>query len=165
MHRMKMRSQGTEIEVSHSIHMLIKLGNRIIRRKMANQLEFWQNRWETGKAGWHKQDINQHLKKYYEKCEKGKIWWFLIHLNILVLVPLCGKTKDLLWLTEQGCDVVGVEFCPQAVAEFFNEHQIPHEKTDSAYVATDRKLKVYYGDFFTCPIVEKVSFALLSLCI
>ena len=52
----------------------------------------------------------------------------------------------MLWLTEQGCDVVGVEFCPQAVAEFFNEHQIPHEKTDSAYVATDRKLKVYYGD-------------------
>lgn len=74
-----------------------------------------------------------------------------------VLVPLCGKTKDLLWLSGQGCDVVGVEFCAQAVAEFFTEHAIPHEKTDAAYVATDRKLKVYYGDFFTCPIAEKVS--------
>ncbi len=32
-----------------------------------------------------------------------------------VLVPLCGKTPDLLWLAEQGNEIVGVELSEIAV--------------------------------------------------
>lgn len=55
---------------------------------MANELEFWQNRWETGKTGWHKQEINQYLKKYYQKCEKGLTSSLLSLIEFIKFVKL-----------------------------------------------------------------------------
>ena len=54
--------------------------------------------------------------------------------------------------------VVGVEFCQKACEDFFAENQIEYEKTASAYVAKNIPLKIYCGDFYTCPITEKVLF-------
>ena len=36
---------------------------------------------------------------------------------ILVLVPLCGKTKDLLWLADQGCQLWDANFALQWVLQ------------------------------------------------
>lgn len=38
-----------------------------------------------------------------------------------VLVPLCGKSADLLWLARQGLDVTGVELSPIAARSFFED--------------------------------------------
>jgi thiopurine S-methyltransferase len=38
-----------------------------------------------------------------------------------VLVPLCGKSKDLSWLAEQGHDVIGVEVAEEAIKAFEDE--------------------------------------------
>ena len=59
--------------------------------------ENWIERWETGKTGWHEPDGNENLKAHWQWSGKR------------VLVPLCGKTPDLLWLESQGNEVVGVE--------------------------------------------------------
>ena len=68
--------------------------------------ENWIERWETGKTGWHEPDGNQNLKTHWQWTGKR------------VLVPLCGKTPDLLWLESQGNEVVGVEVSELAVESF-----------------------------------------------
>ncbi len=68
-----------------------------------------------------------------------------------MLVPLCGKTPDLLWLEERGNDVVGVELSEIAVVAFFEENDIEYEKIDGQlrhYRAIDRSLSLYCGDYF-----------------
>ena len=39
----------------------------------------------------------------------------------LVLAPLCGKSRDMIWLAEQDYRVRGIELSPLAVANFFQE--------------------------------------------
>jgi thiopurine S-methyltransferase len=39
-----------------------------------------------------------------------------------VLVPLAGKSLDVIWLAQQGHAVLAVELSPLAVAQFFDEH-------------------------------------------
>ena len=52
--------------------------------------------------------------------------------------------------------VVGVEFCQKACEAFFTENQIEFEKKESVFVAKTKSIKIYCGDFFKCPITEKV---------
>ncbi|MGM8899410.1 MULTISPECIES: thiopurine S-methyltransferase [unclassified Psychrobacter] len=78
--------------------------------------EFWQSRWQEGRIGFHQSEVNPLLIKYFN------------HLNLpagsRVLVPLCGKSIDMVWLAEHGHDVVGVELVETAIQEFFAEQNI-----------------------------------------
>ena len=67
-------------------------------------------------------------------------------------MPMCGKTVDLLWLEEQGNEVVGVELSDIAVLAFFEENGIEYEPVEGSlpgYRAVDRQISVYCGDFFS----------------
>ena len=55
--------------------------------------EDWLDRWEKGRTGWHEVDGNSGLKAHW-RASSGS-----------VLVPLCGKTLDLVWLAKRGHDV------------------------------------------------------------
>jgi len=88
--------------------------------------EFWQSRWQEGRIGFHKSEFNPLLIKYFN------------HLNLpagsRVLVPLCGKSIDMVWLAAQGYEVVGVELVESAVQEFFVEQNISptiHQHADN----------------------------------
>ncbi len=75
--------------------------------------EFWKQRWENNQTGFHLDEVNPFLPRFWSQLhlpEKGKVF-----------VPLCGKSLDLLWLREQGHDVCGVELSPLAVQQFFAE--------------------------------------------
>jgi len=101
--------------------------------------EPWLERWQTGKIGWHEALGNASLKKYWTASGKR------------VLVPLCGKTQDLIWLESQGNQVIGVELSEIAVMAFFDENAIEYSIVDgalNAYVAKDRSITIYCGDFF-----------------
>ena len=80
-------------------------------------LDFWHSRWEAGRFGWHEADGNASLRKFWPRLEPGS----------RVLVPLCGKSSDLLWLAEQGCDITGVELSEIAARAFFDETGLPYE--------------------------------------
>ncbi len=58
-----------------------------------------------------KQAVSSALRKFWPGLAAGS----------RVLVPLCGKSVDLLWLVGQGCDVTGVELSEIAVRAFFAE--------------------------------------------
>ena len=44
-----------------------------------------------------------------------------------VFAPLCGKSLDLLWLRDQGLEVIGVEISELAVRSFFEENGLEPE--------------------------------------
>jgi len=104
--------------------------------------EDWLGRWDQGRTGWHEPAGNEGLKSYWpDDATPGS-----------VLVPLCGKTPDLLWLARRGHEVVGVELSRVAVAGFFDDHDLQFECESvgplSRYTATDYPLTVYCGDYF-----------------
>ena len=103
---------------------------------------FWNKRWVTSQTGFHLDDVNQSLIQYFPKLKPGA------H----VLVPLCGKTKDLLWLAEQGYVVTGVEFVEQAALDFFADNNLKKTRqetsTGAVYRATAWPLEIVVGDIF-----------------
>lgn len=101
--------------------------------------ESWLERWQIGRTGWHEPSGNRNLRTHWQWSGKK------------VLVPMCGKTPDLLWLEEQGNEVVGVELSEVAVLAFFAESGLEYERTDGChqhYRAIDRSISLYCGDYF-----------------
>ena len=72
------------------------------------------------------------------------------------LVPLCGKSVDLSWLTEQQLQVYGAEGVPQAIQELFDELGVAAERQQlekrSRY--HHGALSVVDGDFLTLDAAE-----------
>ncbi|MDP9083223.1 MAG: thiopurine S-methyltransferase [Pseudomonadota bacterium] len=106
------------------------------------QPEFWNERWRLGQIGFHQSAVDPHLARYWPQLE--------VAVEGSVFVPLCGKTLDLLWLSDRGHPVTGVELSPIAVEAFCMEHGIPARRRKleffDLYQAT--KLRLYCGDFF-----------------
>ena len=101
--------------------------------------EDWCERWLQGRIGWHETSGNASLRKYWRASGKT------------VLVPLCGKSADMLWLEAEGNDVTGVELSAIAARAFFEENAIPYTIRDGvlpAYVADTRRITIYCGDIF-----------------
>ena len=101
--------------------------------------EPWIERWQEGRTGWHEPTGNRNLQAHWTWSGRR------------VLVPMCGKTVDLLWLEEQGNDVVGVELSEIAVLAFFEENGIEYEPVERSlpgYRAVGRQITLYCGDYF-----------------
>lgn len=99
----------------------------------------WIERWQCGQTGWHESVGNVSLKKHWHATGRR------------VLVPFCGKTRDLLWLAEQGNEVTGIELSELAVKAFFDENSLDYTIKDGAlraYQAQDHPVTVYCGDYF-----------------
>jgi thiopurine S-methyltransferase len=101
--------------------------------------EPWIERWKEGRIGWHQPDGNESLHRHWGITGRR------------VIVPLCGKTPDLLWLEAQGNDVTGVELSEMAARAFFEEHGIAfrfREGDMPVYSAIERRIAIHCGDFF-----------------
>ena len=103
---------------------------------------FWHQRWAAQQIGFHQAQVNPYLRKAWP--ELG------LAAGSQVLVPLCGKSLDLLWLAEQGHRVLGVELSRQAVAAFFEAHQLTPvvEQRGAFEVWRAEAIELWCGDFF-----------------
>lgn len=104
--------------------------------------EHWLERWRESRTGWHEVHGSELLRRYWPELPPGSS----------VLVPMCGKTVDLLWLAGKGHSVVGVELSPIAARAFFAENALAYS-TDSVglltrFCASDRSIEFYCGDYF-----------------
>ncbi len=77
------------------------------------QAQFWHERWEQQQIGFHQGEINAHLQEFW-----GRLG---LAAGGRVFVPLCGKSRDMLWLRAEGYEVLGVELSRIAVSDFFRE--------------------------------------------
>jgi len=104
------------------------------------QPEFWLERWQRGEIGWHLPEVNPHLREH----------WPDIGVKGRVMVPLCGKTVDLLWLAGQGDQVLGVEISPVAVEALFRENGLTPVVSDEPPFRRYRvdEIEILCGDFF-----------------
>ena len=98
--------------------------------------EYWLKRWEDNQIGWHKDTVNRFLIKYADELTQGRS-------SLRVFVPLCGKSLDLLWLADQGYNVVGVELAKQAVEDFFQENKLTFKLEKVKIVAASDPIDVY----------------------
>ena len=105
--------------------------------------EFWIERWEKQQIGFHQKEINNYLKKYWDKARS-------MHPDSQVFVPLCGKSRDMLWLHEQGHEVLGIELSELAVQDFFAENQLDFEHNDHPHFKpyVSGNIQLLHGDFF-----------------
>ncbi|WP_295383934.1 thiopurine S-methyltransferase [uncultured Thiodictyon sp.] len=107
--------------------------------------DFWLTRWHRGETGWHLEEVNRHLSTFWPPLA--------VPAGTQVLVPLCGKTIDLLWLAGQGYRVLGVELSPLAVDAFFAHNGLTPTVTDDAGLRRHRvdELEILCGDVFALP--------------
>jgi thiopurine S-methyltransferase len=111
-------------------------------RRESLKHEFWHERWEQGQIGFHQQEINGYLTSHWEELGLPD--------GVPVLVPLCGKSLDMLWLREQGHPVFGIELSRKAVEAFFHENEIEPSvnETDHFIEYSTEKLTLFAGDYF-----------------
>jgi thiopurine S-methyltransferase len=104
---------------------------------------FWHERWKTSQTGFHQLEINTYLTRYWPELGLAS--------GSRVLVPLCGKSLDMLWLREQGHSVIGVEVSDIAVGAFFRENGINPEITEKPYGSRCEHagIELVCGDFFS----------------
>jgi thiopurine S-methyltransferase len=106
------------------------------------QPEFWHERWRTGQIGFHQPAVDRNLTRHWPNLRLAG--------GSRVLVPLCGKSLDMLWLRDQGHWVIGVELSATALEAFCMENGIPArrrvEKDFDVYEAAD--IELHRGDFF-----------------
>jgi len=57
--------------------------------------DFWHDRWRRNQIGYHENNFNRHLVKHWRALG--------VQAGARVFVPLCGKSRDIIWLAEQGC--------------------------------------------------------------
>lgn len=104
--------------------------------------DYWLKRWNDKETGFHNNKPHPLLVKYFEKLG--------IEKNTTVLVPLCGKSLDLIWIASLGHRVIGVEFSQSAVEQFFDELNVQPEisKVDELQRYRSKGIEIFVGDFF-----------------
>jgi thiopurine S-methyltransferase len=99
--------------------------------------------------GFHQAQINPMLAAHWPSLELTK--------DASVLVPLCGKTLDMLWLAARGHSVFGVELSETACEAFFTENDLPFDRAqmDDGVLFTGchetLDVRLWCGDFFDVP--------------
>lgn len=104
--------------------------------------EFWLERWERAEIGFHQNEINPYLLRYWQELPAA--------CGGEVFVPLCGKSQDMVWLRQQGCFVLGVELSAIAVQDFFKENgQSPTHAISGKFECCEADgIRILCGDFF-----------------
>ena len=104
--------------------------------------QFWHDRWETNDLGFHQDEFHPLLVRHWG------------NLNVAsggrVFVPLCGKSRDMAWLAEQGHDVLGVELSEIAVQSFFDEQRLSAARSEAGPFTSYKSdhIQIFCGDFF-----------------
>lgn len=118
------------------------------------ELSYWKSRWNKNNTGFHMEDGYPGLKEY----------WTSLNLppNPRVLVPLCGKSVDMIFLEQQGTSVVGVEISEKAILTFLSENRRRFETKDYAgfKIYKSDNIELWQGDFLKYP-ADKTEFNLI----
>ncbi|MDP6374893.1 MAG: thiopurine S-methyltransferase [Pseudomonadales bacterium] len=111
--------------------------------------EFWLERWTSDRLGWHQEEYNAWLTKYWPRLD--------LNGSGAVFVPLCGKSLDMHWLRAQGHPVRGVEFVTAAIEDFFAEASLDYDYVEDFFGgvpcyshgdADNPNYRIYRSDFF-----------------
>lgn len=115
--------------------------------------QFWINAWKEGRTNFHQGKYHEKLLEYFPSLNPQE--------GERVLVPLCGKAKDLIWLQTQKLRVHGVELYKHAVEDFFEENNLTpviRTRDHDFDLHTHKDLVISCGDFFKLDAPENYDF-------
>ncbi|MDZ7758456.1 hypothetical protein [Rhodohalobacter sp.] len=109
------------------------------------ELSYWLSRWRKNKIGFHMADGYPALERHLNHNSFPK--------QQTVLVPLCGKSRDLITLTHHFNNVIGVEISEKAIGEFLQENGLT--ATESSFadfkIFEAGSITLWCGDFMKLP--------------
>lgn len=109
------------------------------------ELSYWESRWRKGKTGFHMPDGYSELQEHWGELNLPE--------NPVVLVPLCGKSVDMIWLEQKAAKVIGVEISEEAILSFFKEND--RDYICSSYgvftIYQSGAIELWCGDFLKTP--------------
>ena len=105
------------------------------------QPDFWLECWQSNKLGFHLDEVHPLLVLALQR---------LALPGGRVFVPLCGKSTDLLYLSEYA-EVVGNELSAIACHDFFVDNKLSHSEipADGFNCFQANNISILQGDFFT----------------
>ncbi|XP_063966487.1 probable thiopurine S-methyltransferase isoform X1 [Lytechinus pictus] len=108
----------------------------------------WQAAWYEGDCKDANREVSKWLKEYINKLTGEKP-------NCRILVPMCGATRDMQWLIDEGHEVIGLELVNKALQLFLDRHRISYTTTPvscindgKCYKSKDKKLSLYRCNIF-----------------
>ena len=106
------------------------------------KIKFWEQRWDEGSIGFHLAEVNPYLVKYWSQMNALK--------GATVLVPMCGKSLDLMWFVSQDFNVLGVECSKKAINEFSTEQNLNLQTKQGKHFVehSNLSLTMLEGNFF-----------------
>ena len=112
-------------------------------------VQLWDMLYQKGKDEWTKEAADQELLKFRSALTESKT-------GLDIFFPMCGKTKVMLSLAEEGHHVVGIEWSKVAVEQFFEENNLEYTTqlcniggtNIPMYKAKGKAVTIYCGDFF-----------------
>ncbi|MDF1762750.1 MAG: thiopurine S-methyltransferase [Oleibacter sp.] len=114
--------------------------------------DFWLERWQENEIGFHLNDTNPVLLRH----------WYTMPVDIgaRVLMPLCGKSVDVLWLLKQGFQVVGVELSEIALDALADAIEaefglaVDKQKVNGHWLYRAAGIRLICADWFTLTAKE-----------
>ncbi len=102
----------------------------------------WLKFWCDQRTDFHQSAVNPLLSRFWPTLALAR--------GSRVFVPLCGKSLDMLWLAQQGHEVIGVELSSVAVEDFFRENGLKpmRQQIGEFTLWHDGKLSILCGDYF-----------------
>lgn len=102
----------------------------------------WRQSWRDNRIDFHLASVHPLLARFWPALA--------LAADDRVFVPLCGKSRDLMWLHGRGHDVTGIELSPLAIRSFFQESGItPRCARQGDFVhSRHERLDILCGDFF-----------------
>jgi len=100
------------------------VGTKEMMATEGEHLKMWQDRWKTAyqteRPGFHQISVNENLIAFREELLAKPT-------GNNILVPLCGKALDLIYLTQHGF-VGGVEIAQEAIDQFAREQVLTYDE-------------------------------------
>ncbi|MCM2319592.1 MAG: thiopurine S-methyltransferase [Pseudomonas sp.] len=102
----------------------------------------WLQLWRERRTDFHQRTVNRLLTGFWPTLGLPR--------GSRIFVPLCGKSLDMLWLAEQGHEVVGVELSPLAVRAFFRENRLQPVRRQQGELTLWQhgNIRILCGDYF-----------------
>ena len=113
------------------------------------QASYWHEKWLQGDIAFHQFKGSPLLKAHFSALQLPE--------QSRILVPLCGKTRDIAWFVANGHHVVAAELHEPAVIQLFADMGIEPKVTCLAEYdlihyqarANDLQIDIYVGDIFS----------------
>ena len=103
---------------------------------------YWHQKWAAGDIGFHEAQANRLLVENIH------------HLNLSkgsrIFLPLCGKTRDIHWLMDQGFQIAGAELSETAIRDLFTDLQLTPtiQELGNLKHFSAENIDIFVGDIF-----------------